>query len=266
MNTSFVTFDVREHVATLTLSDSRRMNPLTAELVGAALSALHRVHEERSIRVLVLRAAGRAFSVGADLATLAGTGQKEEGLGDAVAALMTSGNELVMQLRSLPVPVLGVVHGAAAGGGVGIALAADVVVAARSAYFYLPFVPALGLVPDMGGAWAIQRAVGRARALALTVLGERLGAEQAAQWGLIWSCVDDDKLDEEAATITARLAALPAHGIAEARALHDQAETRSLGEQLVYERDRQRELIEREPFREGVNAFLAKRKPDFPGR
>lgn len=157
-------------------------------------------------------------------------------------------------------------QGPAAGGGVGVALAADIVIAARSAYFMLPFVPALGLVPDLGSAWFMPRAIGMARSVGLALLGERLSAEQAAQWGLIWACVDDAALANETARVAARLAALPAHGIVETRALFAAAATNDFARQLAYERDRQRELIERKCFAEGVSAFLGKRRPVFAGR
>ena len=268
-----VLFSVSEGIATLTLNQGARMNPLTPALLAGCLQALQRVHADTSIRVLVLTAHGKGFCVGADLAAL-GAGKvgmaqtsSEPSLGEQVAELMYSGgNPLVAGLRALPVPVLCAVKGAVAGGGVGLALAADVVVAARSAYFYLPFVPALGLVPDMGSAWFMQRALGSARAVGLTLLGDRLSAEQAAQWGLIWACVDDAELSAEVGRLAARLAALPAHAATETRALYRAAEANPLADQLAYERERQRELIDGACFAEGVRAFLAKQRPVFAGR
>jgi 2-(1,2-epoxy-1,2-dihydrophenyl)acetyl-CoA isomerase len=176
------------------------------------------------------------------------------------------GNPLIAALRALPVPVVSAVQGAAAGGGVGLALAADIVVAARSAYFYLPFVPALGLVPDMGSSWFLPRAIGHARALGLTLLGDKLPAQQAADWGLIWSCVDDDKLHDEVRAIAARLAALPANAIGETRALFEASRENGLDRQLALERERQQVLIDGEAFAEGVRAFGERRKPVFRGR
>ena len=276
MTEAAVLFEVAEGVATLTFNLAARMNPLTPALLAGALQALERVHEDKAIRTLVLTAKGRGFCVGADLAWLAAQRQAEPdgldvagapGVGDLVADLMDSGgNPFVAGLRELPVPVLCAVNGAAVGGGVGIALAADIVVAARSAYFYLPFVPALGLVPDMGCAWFMGRAVGRARSVGLTLLGDRVSAEQAAQWGLIWACIDDADLAAEVSRIAARLAALPAHAVAETRALHRAAETLTLAEQLVYERERQRELANGAGFAEGVQAFAGKRRAVFAGR
>jgi len=158
------------------------------------------------------------------------------------------------------------VNGVAAGGGVGLALAADVVVAARSAYFYLPFVPALGAVPDMGASWALPRAVGRARALGLALLGDKLDAPRAADWGLVWACVDDGALMEEAWTLATRLAAMPAHAVAEARALFAASERNNLAQQLALERERQAQLIDGEAFAEGMRAFIERRPPVFRGR
>jgi 2-(1,2-epoxy-1,2-dihydrophenyl)acetyl-CoA isomerase len=158
------------------------------------------------------------------------------------------------------------VNGAAAGGGVGLALAADMVIAARSAYFYLPFAPALGLVPDMGSSWFLPRALGPARALGLALTGEKLPAQQAADWGLIWACVDDGRLAEEAQRLAAQLAALPAHVIGEIRALFAAAGNNTFTQQLALERDRQALLADGESFAEGLRAFAERRKPFFRGR
>jgi 2-(1,2-epoxy-1,2-dihydrophenyl)acetyl-CoA isomerase len=177
-----------------------------------------------------------------------------------------AGNPLVTGLRTLPVPVVCAVNGAAAGGGVGLALAADIVIAARSAFFYLPFAPALGLVPDLGASWTLPRAVGRARALGLTLLGNKLSAQEAAQWGLIWSCVDDAALADESRQIATRLARLPVHATHEVRELYRASEDNSLQEQLALEMQRQSALADRPAFAEGVRAFLEKRKPRFPSR
>lgn len=259
-------------IATLTLDDGDRLNPLSPALLEDALAALQRVRDDRSVRVLVLAANGRGFCAGADLAAMGEALAQPRvasapSLGEQTAQLMDEGgNVLVQALRALPVPVVCAMHGAVAGGGVGVVLAADVVVAARSAYFYLPFAPALGLVPDMGCTWFMQRAVGRTRSLGLTLLGDRLAAEQAERWGLVWACVDDAALAAEVGRVAARLASMPAHAVAEARALHDHAESASLASQLDYERERQRELIDGPAFAEGVRAFLERRRPVFAGR
>jgi 2-(1,2-epoxy-1,2-dihydrophenyl)acetyl-CoA isomerase len=126
--------------------------------------------------------------------------------------------------------------------------------------------PRLGLVPDLGATWFIQRQIGRSRALALTLLGDRLPAEQAAQWGLIWACVDDAALRSESMKLARRLAALPSHAVLETRRAYEAARINDLPSQLAYEAARQRELIDRDTFAEGVRAFGERRDPVFPGR
>jgi 2-(1,2-epoxy-1,2-dihydrophenyl)acetyl-CoA isomerase len=264
-----VRFTVRDAIATLTLDEGDRLNPLTPALQQGVLDALRRVREDTAIRALILTASGRAFCVGADLIDFNERAKDPArgSLGTQVGHMLDeTGNPIVAQLRSLPVPVVCAVNGVAAGGGVGLALAGDVVVAARSAIFYLPFVPALGAVPDMGASWALPRAVGRARALGLALLGDKLDAARAADWGLIWACVDDASLAEEALTLATRLAAMPAHAIAEARALFAASERNNLAQQLALERERQAALIDGEAFAEGMRAFIERRPPLFRGR
>lgn len=262
-----VRLDVREGVATLILNDPTHLNPLTRPLVTGVLDALEAVRANPQARVLVLRGEGRAFCAGANLQDFPVPGAQAPGerpAAELVDELMAAaGNPMVLALRELPVPVLCSVHGAVAGGGVGLALAADIVVAGRSAYFYLPFVPALALVPDLGAVWSMLRTIGSARTAALTLLGDRLGAEQAAQWGLIWNCVDDASLEQETARLASRLAALPAGGIVETRALLREAARRELPAQLDYERERQAALMRAPDFGEGLQAFREKRKPGF---
>jgi 2-(1,2-epoxy-1,2-dihydrophenyl)acetyl-CoA isomerase len=263
---NLVRLDVREGVATLTLNDPARLNPLSAPLVAGVLDALEAVRANPQARVLVLRGEGRAFCAGANLQDFPVPGAEAPGerpAAEIVDELMAAANPMALALRDLPVPVLCAVHGATAGGGVGLALAADIVVAARSAYFYLPFVPALALVPDLGAAWSMLRAIGPARTAALTLLGDRLGAEQAAHWGLIWACVDDASLEQETARLAARLCALPAGAIRETRALLREAGRRELAAQLEYERGRQAALMREADFGEGLKAFRDKRKPSF---
>lgn len=266
MTTDLVTLDVADSVATLTLNDPGRMNPLTLPLLHGALAALQQVQDDRSVRVLVMRGAGRSFCVGADLSTFAAQASPQQRADTVDELLAKGGNPLVLALQALPVPVVCAVHGPVAGGGVGLALAADIVIAARTSFFYLPFVPALGLVPDMGSTGVLLRVLGPARTRALTLLGDRLPAEQAAAWGLIWRCVDDDRLADETAATARRLAGLPAHAATEVRALMRQAAGDDLGAQLAYERERQRALMAGPAFDEGLQAFLAKRPPTFPGR
>jgi len=140
------------------------------------------------------------------------------------------------------------------------------VIAARSAYFYLPFLPKLGIVPDLGSTWFMERLAGRGRAMGLALLGDRLSAEQAVQWGVAWACVDDAVLRAEALAVAQRLAKLPAHAAVEARRAFDAAALNTLPQQLAYEAERQRELLDKASFMEGVRAFLEKREARFAGR
>ncbi len=261
-----VLFEVADGIATLTLNEAAQMNPISVGMRQGCLQALERVREDTSVRALILTGSGKAFCSGAKLSDFDPDRPAHGGTsaGRAIGDMMAdAGNPIVTGLRALRVPVVCAVNGAAAGGGVGLALAADIVIAARSAFFYLPFAPALGLVPDLGASWTLPRAVGRARALGLTLLGDRLSAEDAAQWGLIWACVDDAELPAQSLRLAQRLARLPAHAVHEVRGLYEQGGSHSFEQQVALERERQMELADRPAFAEGVRAFLEKRAPRF---
>ena len=262
---STVLCDVEDGIVTLSLNLPHKLNPIAAELQQELRAQLARIRADRSVRALILTGAGKAFCVGADLGTMRDTGGQS--LGDATAEWMrTLSHPLIQDLRTMPVPVLCAVNGAAAGAGVGVALACDIVIAAKSAYFYLPFLPKLGIVPDLGCTWAIPRLVGPARTMGMALLDERVDADKAVQWGLIWASFDDERLLLEAQKIAQRLARLPAHAVIEARNALEASARHTLPEQLHYESERQRELIDQPAFAEGVAAFLQKRAPEFPGR
>jgi len=249
-------------VAILSLNIPQRLNPIAAPLQEALRARLAQLRDEGEVRALVLTGVGKAFCVGADLGSMGAT--EGASLGQRTAEAMEAlSNRLIEDLRSMPFPVVSAINGAAAGAGVGIALAADVVLAARSAYFYLPFMPRLGIVPDLGTTWFLERLVGRARAVGMSLLGERLSGEQAAQWGLVWACVDDAELRTQALALAQRLARLPAHAAKEIRAAYESAASQTLVGQMRYEAERQRELLDRPEFAEGVKAFLEKREPVF---
>ncbi|MEO5738930.1 MAG: enoyl-CoA hydratase-related protein [Variovorax sp.] len=263
---SAVLYEVEDGIATLTLNLPTKLNPIAKDLQLALRDALARVAGDRSVRAVVLTGAGKAFCAGADLSAMQ-TPDTGKTLGDETADWMQSlSNPLISAMRSLPVPVVCAINGAAAGAGVGIALAGDVVLAARSAYFYLSFLPRLGLVPDLGCTWFIPRLVGPARAMGMALLDQRVSADKAAQWGLIWDCVEDDLLLLEAQKTAQRLARLPSHAVLEARKAFAASERHTLDEQLHYESERQREMIMKPSFGEGVAAFLQKRPPAFAGR
>ena len=254
-----------DDIAVVTLDNPARRNALSRGMQESLRAVIDDIRETPSIRAVLLTAVGEAFCAGADLAGNAiPAGEEHLTRGQATRKVMENlSNPIITGLRELPVPVVSALPGVAAGAGVGIALAADVVIAARSAYFYLPFVPKLGIVPDLGTTWFLEKLVGRARATALTLLGTRLGAEKAQQWGLVWECVDDAVLQEQALAVARQLARLPGHAVVETRRVYEAADRNDLREQLQYEAERQAELLDRPEFDEGVRAFLEKREPDF---
>lgn len=252
-------------ITVITLDNPGRRNALSRAMQHGLRVLIDEVRSTRSIRAVLLTASGDAFCAGADLAGNAiPEGDEHLARGQATQKVMEQlSNPIVTGLRGLPVPVVAALPGVVAGAGIGIALAADVVIAARSAYFYLPFIPKLGILPDLGTTWFLERLAGRGRATALTLLGGKLGAEQARQWGLVWSCVDDAALQSEALAVARQLARLPAHAALETRRAYEAAGRNDLREQLQYEAERQCELLDRPEFEEGVRAFLEKREPDF---
>ena len=249
-------------VARLTLNRPDRLNSFTVQMHGEVAEALSQVEQDSSARVLLITGAGRGFCAGQDLSDRAvapgGTGVD---LGESLEARY---NPLIRRLLGLPKPVVCAVNGVAAGAGANIALAADMVVAARSAKFIQSFAN-IGLVPDSGGTWILPRLVGQARALGLALTGEPLGAEQAAQWGLIWRCIDDADFAAEVEALVTRLASGPTRGLAAIKRAVRQSWSASLDQQLDTERDLQRELGRSSDYREGVAAFTEKRKPNFTG-
>jgi len=225
--------------------------------------ALSRVATPGDARVLLLTGAGRGFCAGQDLSDRAvAPGSAPVDLGASIAE---NYRPLVLALRNLPLPVVCAVNGVAAGAGANVALACDIVVAAKSASFIQAFCR-IGLVPDSGGTFFLPRLVGTARAMGLAMLGDKVSAEQAAAWGLIWKCVEDAELGPTTDALLTQLAQAPTRGLAAIkRALHASAGN-TLEQQLDFERDAQRELGYSDDYREGVAAFLEKRPPRFTGR
>lgn len=269
MSEPAILYEVDDGIATITLNDGGRMNPLGDEVIQGLVDVVGRVNDDRQVRAVILTGSGRGFCVGADLAhyrELIDQPDPNQSLGEYVGGLMARMNPVLQALKELPVPVVCAINGVAAGGGVGLALAGDLVVAARSSYFYLPFFPALGAVPDMGATWTLPRAIGPARALGIALTGEKLPATKAHEWGMIWACVDDDQLEAEALRLARQLAVMPSHSIQEARAIFAAAETNTLAQQLELERARQMERVDGESFAEGVRAFAERRAPNFGSR
>ena len=247
-------------IARITLNRPDRLNSFTAAMHEELKEALNEVAEAR---VIVLTGAGRGFCAGQDLNDRAVTsGDHPVDLGTTVE---TAWNPLIRKITSLPQPVIARVNGVAAGAGANIALACDMVVAARSAKFIQSF-SAIGLIPDSGGTWALPRLVGQARAMGLALTGEPLPAEKAEEWGLIWKCVDDGALDAEVDAIAQKLASLPPLGLAAIKEMIRSSWSHTLDQELNHQRDAMRRLGFSEDYREGVAAFLEKRQPNFVGR
>jgi 2-(1,2-epoxy-1,2-dihydrophenyl)acetyl-CoA isomerase len=246
----------------ITLNRPDRLNAFNEAMHQALRKAISDAEADASCRALLLTGAGRGFCTGQDLSDrLAKPGETVE-LGGAQEAYY---NPLVRKLRALAFPVVAAVNGVAAGAGANIALACDIVLAARSASFIQSFAR-VGLVPDSGGTWFLPRLVGGARARGLALLAEPLSAEKAEQWGLIWKCVDDAALAGEAQKLCEHFAAAPTQGLALIKRAFNESVGNSLDAQLDLERDLQRAASLTPDYTEGVRAFMEKRKPNFSGR
>lgn len=262
MSYETIVFDVSGGVARLTLNRPDRLNSFNTVMHGEVREALASI-KGSDARVLILTGAGRGFCAGQDLGDRAvAPGGAAVDLGESIEK---NYKPLVMTLRNLPMPVIAAVNGVAAGAGANIALACDLVIAAKSASFVQAF-SKLGLVPDSGGTWVLPRLIGTARAMGLAFLGDKLPAEQAAQWGLIWRCVEDAELSTTVDALAQQFASAPTRGLARTKQAIYEGWGRTLEAQLDVERDYQRELGYSADYAEGVAAFTQKRPPQFKGR
>ena len=258
-----IRFETADGIARITLDRPDRLNSFTTQMHGELRDALSRVAAAGDARVLLLTGAGRGFCAGQDLSDRAvAPGAAPVDLGASIAE---NYRPLVLALRNLPLPVVCAVNGVAAGAGANVALACDIVIAAKSASFIQAFCR-IGLVPDSGGTFFLPRLVGTARAMGLAMLGDKLTAEQAAAFGLIWKCVEDTELTSATDALLNQLARAPTRGLAAIKRAIYASAGNTLEQQLDLERDMQRELGYSDDYREGVAAFLEKRPPQFTGR
>lgn len=257
-----IIFDVSDGIARLTLNRPDRLNSFTTEMHKEVSDAFDLIESDNSVRTLILTGAGRGFCAGQDLSdrAVAPSGEGVD-LGESVEKRY---NPLIKRITSIPIPVICAVNGVAAGAGANIALAADIVIAAKSAKFIESF-SNIGLVPDSGGSWVLPRLLGQARALGLALTGTPLSAEKAYDWGLIWKCVEDGDLESATNELALSFAAAPTKGLARTKHAIRTSFERTLEEQLNLERDYMRELGATHDYKEGVDAFLNKRKPVFKG-
>jgi 2-(1,2-epoxy-1,2-dihydrophenyl)acetyl-CoA isomerase len=263
MNFETITFSVEAGIARLTLNRPDKLNSFNTEMHAELRVALDSIQNDTSVRVLVLSGAGRAFCAGQDLADRAM--QMVDGkMPDIGNVVETNYKPLVLRLQNLRVPTIAAVNGIAAGAGASVALACDLVVATKSASFLQAF-SKIGLIPDTGGTWFLPQRIGMARAMGLALLADKLPAEKAAEWGLIWSCVEDTDFAGAVDALAKQLSTAPTKALVRTRQAMHAAPGHTLEQQLSMEGGFMRELGWSPDYAEGVAAFMAKRAPNFTG-
>ncbi len=249
-------------LATLTLNAPDKLNAVSRKMIAEIKSCWEELAADTSVRAVLLTGAGRGFCAGADLAD---PDREASATADSGAALDKYFNPVIRLMRTIPKPVVSAVNGVAAGVGMSFALASDIAIAGKSASFLQAFAR-IGLLPDGGSTWFLPRLVGDQRARALAMLAPQIPAEKAKEWGLIWDVVDDAVLMATATEVARKLADGPTMALARIKGALAQSSANDLSAQLDVERDYQRELGRSDDFREGVTAFLGKRKPAFKGK
>lgn len=251
-----------DNVLTITLNRPEVLNAFNAEMAGALRDALAKAATDTTVRALLVTGAGRAFCAGQDLASVP---NDELGDFDIGTIVRTQYNPIIRAIRELEKPVLCAVNGVAAGAGANLAFACDIVIAAREANFIQAFCK-IGLIPDSSGTFFLPRLAGFARASGMALLGDKVSAEQARDWGLIWQVVDGADLMQRARELAGHLATQPTRGLGLTKRALNASLSNDLTAQLAMEEDCQREAGRTNDFAEGVRAFLAKRAPVFEGR
>ena len=263
MSYETILFEIKEGVARLTLNRPDKLNSFNTLMHREIRECMKTVEHDSQVRCLLITGAGRGFCAGQDLGDRDVSPDAE--MPDLGESIEKNYNPLLRRLKGLEKPVICAVNGVAAGAGANIALACDIVLAARSASFIQSF-SKIGLVPDSGGTWSLPRLVGHARAMAMAMLGDKISAEQAEAWGMIWKCLDDDALQAEASQLANHLATQPTRGLGYIKRAIHAAATNNFDQQLDVERDLQRLAGRTDDYREGVSAFMNKRKPEFSGQ
>jgi 2-(1,2-epoxy-1,2-dihydrophenyl)acetyl-CoA isomerase len=251
-------------VLSLTLNRPQRLNAMSQPLIAALMEQVERARGDAGVRCVLLTGSGRGFCAGADLAGNGTGAVGADGRPDLGEVMERLYNPLIRSIRDLPKPVIGAINGVAAGGGANLALACDILLAARSARFDQAFVR-ISLMPDLGGTWFLPHVVGDARARALALLGPSVPADEALRMGMVWQVVDDARLMDESVKLARRMAAGPTLSYAAIKQALNRSATNTLDQQLALEARTQRELNMTSDFKEGVAAFLAKRPANFTG-